>query len=121
MQNPSLSQAKLPIVLPEHKLPLIIATVLASLCSIICILYVLYAQPVLPIFYSLASASAQLAPKYWLLLLPGISVTMLFVHASIARAFQTYSPLIVRLFLWVTVLLQVALLLAAVRIISITL
>ena len=77
-------------------------------------------QPEVPLYYSLARPAQQLAPKEWLLLIPAISAFMSVTHLVIVNIFSDYDPMIIRLFSWTTVILQLTLSLALLRILIIT-
>ncbi|KUK79727.1 MAG: transmembrane(s)proteins 12..34 [Microgenomates bacterium 39_7] len=74
----------------------------------------LYIQPVVPLFYSLPSGSDQLAPKIWLLLFPALSIIINIVHIS-AIKIAAMSQLVIKLYAWADLLLQLILLMIALR------
>lgn len=73
-----------------------------------------FIQPVVPLFFSLPSGSNHLVPKSSLFILPTISATINFFHIGAIKLF-TLQRLIVQLVIWADVILQVILLLIAVR------
>lgn len=74
-------------------------------------------QPVIPIFYTLALPSQQLAAKEWIFLFPALAFGFTSLHLVIAHIFREYSSLLLTLFGWVTVGLNLILGLSMVRII----
>lgn len=104
----------------DVKRSVLTSVVLTLLLSALCSVYFVFAQPLLPIFYSLALPQQQLVPKVWLFMIPSISVGITLIHTSILSALSGYDRTIQRLFVWVTVVLQVLLILSVVRIILIT-
>lgn len=103
------------------KSPLLISIGLTGLLTIIATIFYFFAQSVVPIFYSLPLAEQALAPKEWLFLLPVISLIVTLVHSGLISLFNDLDILILRLFAWMTVIMQFFLLLILVRIILITL
>lgn len=83
-------------------------------------LYYPGSQPQLPIFYSMAQQSQQLAPKELIFLFPGISFVILAAHLAIIHALKNIDKLVLRLFALMTAILQFVLLLSLIRIIYIT-
>ncbi len=76
-------------------------------------------QPVVPIFYSLSQPENYLAPKEWLLVFPVTSFLITFVHLYLLHYLRQYEKVIQQLFAWMTVLMQVLLMIAFFRIIFI--
>lgn len=76
-------------------------------------------QPQVPLFYSLARKSQYLAAKGWLFLFPALSLLITLVHFSILKMIHTADPLLIKLFTWITVGMQVLLGIALLRIILI--
>ncbi len=78
------------------------------------------AQPMLPMFYSLALPQQQLVPKVWIFLLPLLSLIISLSHALILSAIEQQDRVIQRLFITMTLVLQTLLIVALIRIIYIT-
>jgi uncharacterized membrane protein len=76
-------------------------------------------QPEIPLFYSLADANDQLVNKQWLFLLPSLSLAINIIHLILIRVLKKLDDLILALFAWSTVILEVVLLLIVLRIIYI--
>lgn len=76
-------------------------------------------QPVVPLFYSLAQDSQQLAHKNWIFLFPAMLTGITLGHLSLAHAFRTYDRLLLQLFSWTTLAVEVILMAAIIRIIAI--
>lgn len=76
-------------------------------------------QPVIPLFYTLPQPVQQLAAKEWLFLFPLVITLITALHLSIIQTNVTYNKLLLQLFSWSTVLVQVILMLGLVRIVLI--
>ncbi|MEN8253300.1 MAG: hypothetical protein ABFQ62_02920 [Patescibacteria group bacterium] len=79
----------------------------------------IWIQPEVPIFYSLALPSQHLAQKYWLLLFPIISTVITTSHALITKILSNLDKLVLDLFSWSTVFVQILLSLSLLRVIII--
>lgn len=93
---------------------------LAMFSLLISIIYFFIAQPELPIFYTLANKSDQLVPKYFIFIFPLISLLITIIHTPIASILYRKSIVILKIFMGTTLLFQVLLALALLRIIIIT-
>jgi len=83
------------------------------------LIYYFRIQPIVPLYYSLAQPAQQLAPKEWLGLFPAISLLITVLHLGIVQKNKEYDHLLIQLFSWTTVVIQVLLALALFRIIMI--
>jgi hypothetical protein len=72
-------------------------------------------QPEVPLFHSLPEAEQQLIPKIWLLLLPGLSLLINIIHIGIVNLTKHIDSLMIKLYAWGDVVLQVLLLLVTLR------
>ncbi len=72
-------------------------------------------QPEVPLFHSLPGAEQQLIPKIWLLLLPGLSLLINIIHIGIVNLTKHIDSLMIKLYAWADVVLQVLLLLVTLR------
>ena len=110
-----------PLLLPARvNQPFMVAFFISALIAIISIIGFLILQPEVPLWYSLPRLTQHLAPKVWLFLFPVISILLNVIHFSLMRFFQTYEAVLLSLFAWTTVVLQLLLGLALVRIVYIT-
>jgi hypothetical protein len=96
--------------------PFIICLLFTTLSLLLSFIALTSYQPVIPLWYSLARPSEQLAGKEWLFVLPGISAGITFLHWLVIQQTRLYNTLLLKLFAWVTVLLLLILLLALIRI-----
>ncbi len=91
---------------------------ISILISFFLIVYTLalqpFIQPVVPIFHSLLSGSDQLAPKIWLLIFPALSIFINIVHIG-AINITSMSQLVIKLYAWADLLLQLILLMITLR------
>lgn len=83
------------------------------------LVYYFRVQPQIPLYYTLSQPSQQLANKQWLGLFPLISLTITIAHLLIVQKCKNYNVLLIQLFSWTTVMIQVLLALALFRIIMI--
>ena len=83
------------------------------------LVYYFQIQPVIPIFYTLPQRGEQLAMKEWLFLFPLLSTLITLVHATIILRIQAYEQVLLKLFTWITLVIQMLILLAFFRIIVI--
>lgn len=102
------------------KRPLLLCVAFTGLITIVSTLYYFFAQPEVPIFYSLARPEQALSPKEWVFLFPGISLVITLLHSILISLFKELERLILRLFAWMTLLMQGFLFLTLLRIIIIT-
>jgi len=72
-------------------------------------------QPVIPIFYSLASPSQQLAVKSWIFIYPALSFLFNLLHLIIIRLILHLEKTMIQLFAISTLVLQVLILLIIIR------
>jgi len=74
-----------------------------------------FIQPVIPLFYSLPNPNEQLVNKSWLLLLPALSFLINLTHLGLLKNFPTVDQLMVKLFAWSGLILQVILTIITLR------
>ena len=102
------------------KLPLQISVAVTGLITISTTTFYFFAQPVLPIFYSLARPDQALVEKEWIFLFPALSLLITLTHIVCSSLFGSLNKLVLRLFAWMTVILQFCLALIVIRLIIIT-
>ena len=76
-----------------------------------------YLPPVIPLYGSLAAASERLADKQMVFLLPAIATTIIFIHALVIYFGRKYEVLLLEVFDYWTVFIQVLILAVLLRII----
>ena len=74
-----------------------------------------FIQPVIPLFYSLPDPNEQLVNKSWLLLLPALSFLINLTHLGLLKIFPTVDQLMVKLFTWSGLILQIILTIITLR------
>ena len=74
-----------------------------------------FIQPVIPLFYSLPNPNEQLVNKSWLLLLPALSFLINLIHLGLLKIFPTVDQLMVKLFAWSGLILQIILTIITLR------
>lgn len=99
---------------------MLLSWVFSGLLTLVALVHYYFAQPELPIFYSLATKQDQLANKLFVFLFPLISFTIAATHSVIFRALEEHSQIIKKLFSGVTLGLVLLLCIAYIRIIIIT-
>jgi hypothetical protein len=100
--------------------PMAISFGITILLLLISTIYFIIAQPVIPIFYTLARPAQQLAPKVWLFLFPGLSLLFNVSHLIVVRLLKEQDEVLTTLLAWVGVAFQVLLSLALLRIVYLT-
>lgn len=78
------------------------------------------AQPEVPLFYSLAQPEQQLVAREWLLIIPALSFVMNFINYTVVVLAREIDPLLLTLFAWTMLIIQVIFGLALGRIVYIT-
>lgn len=101
------------------RVPFLISFLIGLVLALVSLIFFFRLQPVIPVFYSLALQTQQLAPKEWLFLFPALSLGITFIHAVLINIFREHSRLMLRLFSWVTLGIQITLALSMIRIILI--
>jgi hypothetical protein len=113
---------RLELITPDVvKRPLFASFVISLVVILTAGVYYIFAQPVLPIFYTLARPAQTLASKEWLFVFPSISFAMSVAHVLIVHWLRTLEPILLVLFARTGLVLQIILLAALLRIVFITL
>lgn len=99
--------------------PFLISILISFSLALIVLSVYFIMQPVIPFFYSLAEPNDFLAPKAWLFFFPIFSFFITFFHFTIVRALRHYEHVIQQLFVWFTIVIQILLAAALLRIIFI--
>lgn len=102
------------------KLPLQISVAITGIITVTVTTFYFFAQPVLPIFYSLARPEQALVEKEWIFLFPAISLSITLIHIVCSSVFGSLNRLVLKLFAWMTVILQFCLALIVLRLLLIT-
>lgn len=110
------SRSKIPRYL---KKPFAISFFITAAILLITSIFFFRIQPQVPLFYSLARTSQHLVSKYWLFLLPALSLIINLIHLMIANLIKQTDKLLMKLFVWTTVGIQFVLGLALLRILAI--
>lgn len=76
-------------------------------------------QGKIPLFYSLTKDFDQLANKEWIFLFPGISLGIMLINTLLIAVNKHFEPLIINLFTWATLGLQIILTMIFIRLIFI--
>lgn len=99
--------------------PFILIQVLALVTCATAAIGYFFLPPQIPLFYSLALSSQQLASKEFVFVLPGLSVLFGIVNSVLILRLQKYDVLLIRLFTWMTVVCIALLLFSLIRILYI--
>ncbi len=102
------------------KQPLLLCVACTGLITVASTLYYFFAQPVIPLLYSLARPDQALVAKEWIFLFPVIALSITLIHSILISLFRDLEKLVLRLFAWMTLVMQVFLFLTMMRIIIIT-
>lgn len=105
---------------PQLRPPLYLGLFLTLMIALLCGNYVIFAQPELPIFYTMADSEKILQPKIWLILLPGLSMAISLITMIAVHFLNKLESSLLRLYAWASLASQIVLLMSAVRIILIT-
>lgn len=95
--------------------PLKYSLILTGTITVLSVSTLFFLQPELPIFYSLPLSSQQIVPRYWILLFPGLAFSITVLHIVLIGIFKHVEEEVLRLFCWMTVLIQMLLLAILVR------
>lgn len=114
------SQFRFGTSLPKHTLTPFRLSLLIG-CVLIGIAGIGYwkLQPEIPIFYSLAQSSQQLAPKYWIFLFPFLSFLTTLTNFTLIKRNSDLETVLVAVISWTTVAWQFLLMLTCVRLLAI--
>ncbi len=104
----------------QSRIPLLISLTLIAITTTVTVIYISFAQPVLPILYTLTRPEESLIVKWWLLLLPAFSLLFGLIAHVLHLTLQTLDRFVLQLFSWFTIFVQLVILLALIRIIGIT-
>lgn len=105
---------------PRHlRRPFLISFLLSALGTLFTLVVYFPLQPVVPLFYSLARPEQHLVAKEWIFLLPAISWVISLGHLSLAKLMRNADLILIKMFVWTTVVMQVVLTIALLRIILI--
>lgn len=103
------------------KSPLKYSLLLTGIITFLCVSTVFFLQPQIPLFYSMPTASEQLASRYWILLFPALSLTITVLHIILTGLFSKTEEAVLRLFCWLTVVVQVLVLAVVCRLLVLVL
>ncbi|MDH5533119.1 MAG: hypothetical protein OEX81_01690 [Candidatus Pacebacteria bacterium] len=101
------------------KTPFLLIYLSTLVSALVTLVFYFGTQPVIPIFYSLPEAAQHLAAKEWLFIFPGFSFLISIFHTGLIKPIMKSDKLLLLLFAWTTVVIQVVLLLALIRIVYI--
>jgi len=106
--------------IPKYlKTPFLVSSLTVMTMFLVTLIFFFRIQPQVPLFYSLARSSQHLTSKGWLFLLPTISLFIGLAHLMIAKIAKHADQLLMKLFAWTTVGIQLILGLALFRILAI--
>ena len=106
--------------IPKYlKTPFLVSFLTVVVMFLITLIFFFRIQPQVPLFYSLARPSQHLTSKSWLFLLPSLSLIIGLAHLMIAKIAKHTDRLLMKLFVWATVGVQLILGLALFRILAI--
>lgn len=92
-----------------------ISIIVVSVVFLISLVLFPQLPPVIPLFYSLAAPSQHVVSKNWIWLFPSLLLCITLLHLIIVRAAKDYQPLLLLLFTWTTVGVQIFLAITIIR------
>lgn len=93
---------------------------ISLLLLLIAVIFYFKSQPQIPIFYTLPRENQFLAAKEYVFIFPGLSLIMTFLHFLLLQFIKDIiEPLLLKIFGWSTICIQLILALALTRIILI--
>ncbi len=95
--------------------PLTISLVITIILLLLIVAVQPAIQPHIPLFYSLPNPEQQLAPKAWLFLLPTLSTIINCIHIGAIYLFKEADELMIRLYAWGDLIVQIILLIITLR------
>lgn len=101
--------------------PLQYSLLLTGIITLLGVIALFFIPPEIPLFYSLPLTSQQLAGQYWILLFPGLSLGITLLHIVLVGIFTAVDEEVLRLFCWLTVVLQLLLVAVLVRVLVLVL
>jgi hypothetical protein len=101
--------------------PLMVSLIISSILTLICIVAYFVLPPQIPIFYSLPRSADQIAPKMWIILFPAFSLLVSLSHTILLGVFNSLDVMVLRVFGWMTAVLQLLLLSIVLRMIILVL
>lgn len=101
--------------------PLQYSLVLTGGITLLSVASVFFLQPEIPVFYSLPLTSQQIVNRNWILLFPGFSLSVTLLHIVLIGLFHKVDLEVLRLFCWLTVIVQSLLLAILIRLLVLVL
>ena len=106
------------ISLPKNlSRPMMLSLLISCSLTLLALTSYLNIQPIIPLFYSLARSNQFLVNKEWIFLFPIFSFFITVVHLLIMKLMTNLESVVLRIFAWVTITMQIILCLAMIRII----
>jgi len=122
MAKPRFNPARLLQILkpPEFiKVPFLLSYICLLTSYLAVLVFYFRLPPVVPLFYSLAQPAQQLAQKEWIFLFPILLTFLTVGHLSLINLFHDFERLLLQLFSWTTLTMNILVLAAIMRIIVI--
>lgn len=109
---------KFSLKIPKYiRQPFLISFLISLVAILLSLTIYFQIQPEIPLFYSLATKQQQLVNKEWLFIFPIFSMAISVFHILLLGLIRSYDRLVLQLYAWSTVLVQVILILAFIRIV----
>ena len=113
--QPGAKKKRVPI-LRSYYWPFVFVSVPCSLlCLIFAFVFYNFLPPVVPLFNTLQAASERLADKRLIFLLPAIAIGINFIHALVIYFGRHYDELLLKIFNYLTVYIQILILAVLLR------
>lgn len=104
------------LVKPVRK-PLLVSWLISVMETLSLLVVYATLQPEIPFFYTRANPVEYLAPKAWLFLLPGLSFGINVLHFGLLHTLRSGHKVLRELFVWATLIIQLLLAVALLRIV----
>lgn len=98
--------------------PLKYSLILTGCITALSVSSLFFLPPQIPIFYSLPLTAQQISDRNWVLLFPGFSLLVTLLHIGLVGWLNKVDVEVIRLFGWLTVVLQVILFAILIRLLA---
>lgn len=111
-------QLKLYSEIPKYlKIPLLFSFLFFFILALSSVAVFFSLQPEIPLFFTSATPQETLAPKVWIFAFPSLAFLIAMLNGGMMRLYRHTDPILLKIFGWVSVLIELILLLSLIRII----
>lgn len=101
------------------KTPFLLSYVLVFFSALLLLIYYFQLQPEVPLFYTLPQPNQHLTHKNWLAVFPISMLLIMVIHTITVNRLKDYDRLLMQIFAWSTMVMELLFTLALLRIIYI--